>query len=305
MTALGHAGVVLPSPRPGIGRDQLLQTLRDRHTELVNLRGGGGPGAAQDRIRGYLEWVTNAVRHLTYQVSGEDVDRLVLTRGYDRLLAASTMTGTDIGTQRVLNGMLSLELDQRVQAFEAAITAVREQIARWPLTRAFVVPDTSFYIEHPDKLEDADFHSVLGLPGMPVHVLVPIVVVDELDGLKKAKDRDSRWRAAYTLAVLDRVLATAADHSLAGTVGAADGDSGFTIEILFDPPGHVRLPISDDEIISRVQAIEPLAGRQVALVTYDTGQATRGRAAGLRVRKLDKRERDPRAGITSQEGRGQ
>lgn len=68
-----------------------------------------------------------------------------------------------------------------------------------------------------------------------------------------------------------------------------------TIEILFDPPGHVRLPITDDEIVSRILAIEPLAGRPVTLVTYDTGQATRGRTAGLQVSKLSK-PADPQTG---------
>lgn len=43
------------------------------------------------------------------------------------------------------------------------------------------MPDTSFYIEHEDKREEADFQLLLGLPGMPVHLIVPIAVVDELD----------------------------------------------------------------------------------------------------------------------------
>jgi hypothetical protein len=59
-------------------------------------------------VAAYLEWVTNTVRQLGNQLSPADLDRLVLTRGYDRLLAtAGAMTGTDIGTQRVLNGMVS------------------------------------------------------------------------------------------------------------------------------------------------------------------------------------------------------
>jgi rRNA-processing protein FCF1 len=241
-----------------------------------------------------LEWAASAVRHLDNQVAPADIDRLVLTRGYDRLLTALSLPGTDITTQRVLNGMLSLELDQRAQAFEAAIKALRAQIGRWPLTRAFVVPDTSFYIEHEDKLEQADFQSLLGRPGMPVHVLMPVVVVDELDGLKKSKDRDARWRAAYTLAVLDRVLAISGGETMAGTLSpAGQGAAGCTIEIVFDPPGHVRLPINDDELIDRILAIEVLAGRQVTLLTYDTGQSTRARAAGLPVKKLTKTDAMP------------
>ena len=59
-----------------------------------------------------------------------------------------------------------------------------------------------------------------------------------------------------------------------------------TIELVFDPPGYVRLPGNDDEIIDRALAVEPLADHKVTLLTYDTGQSTRARNAGLRVVKL-------------------
>jgi predicted ribonuclease YlaK len=100
-----------------------------------------------------------------------------------------------------------------------------------------VAPDASFFIEHENKLEEAKFQSLLGLPGMPVHVLVPIVVVDEFDGLKKSKDRDIRRRAAYTLAVLDRVLTASGDEATVGTVIPAGQEGSGSVEILFDPPG--------------------------------------------------------------------
>ena len=169
------------TPRPGVSRDNLLQTLRNVHNGVLNLRGGGGPGPAQARVLSYLEWATEAARMLDYLVSPADISRLVLTTGYERLVSAAALTGADIGTQRVLNGMVSLELDQRDKALEATITAIQARIGRWPLTHAFAVPDTSFYIEHEDKLEEADFQLLLGLPGMPVHLIVPIAVVDELD----------------------------------------------------------------------------------------------------------------------------
>jgi hypothetical protein len=267
--------------------------LGDVHRAVSNLRGGGGPGTAQGRLAGYLEWVTGTVQQLCSQVSAADLDRLVLTRGYDRLLSvAGTMTGTDVATQRVLNGLVSLELTQRVDAFDAAVKALDEQIQRWSRRGVFVAPDTSFYIEHESKLEDLDFRPLLQIREDPVHVLVPIVVVDELDGLKKSKNPHERWRAGYTLAVLDRVFAsstgpaqlTPEDFSALGSGGIPRGE--VTIELVFDPPGHVRLPINDDEIIDRVMTVQPLAGREVTLLTYDTGQSTRARSAGLRVRKL-------------------
>jgi hypothetical protein len=280
---------MLISPRPGVNRQNLLQALRQVHTAVYNLRGGGPD--ARVRLAGYLEWATATVQQLGNQISAADLDQLVLTRSYDRLLSiAGTMTGIDIATQRVLNGMVSLELTQRTDAFEAAIKALQEQAERWSRPGVFVVADTSFYIEHEDKLEDVDFRPLLNIWEDPVHLLVPIVIVDELDGLKKS--RKDRWRPGYTLAVLDRVFAgstgparlTPEDFSVLGSGGIPRGE--VTIELIFDPAGHVRLPINDDEIIDRILAIQPLAGREVTLLTYDTGQSTRARAAGLRVSKL-------------------
>ena len=48
-------------------------------------------------------------------------------------------------------------MDRRVEAFDAAIQALDRQIKRWSGYAHFVVPDTSFYIEHKDELKDVDF----------------------------------------------------------------------------------------------------------------------------------------------------
>jgi hypothetical protein len=299
---------MLISPRPGVNRQNLLQALGQVHDAVNNLRGGGA-GDAQRRLAGYLEWATATVRRLSNQISAADLDQLVLTRSYDRLLSiAGTMTGDDIATQRVLNGLVSLELTQRTDAFEAAVKALQEQTKRWSRPGVFVVADTSFYIEHEDKLEEVDFRPLLKIWEDPVHLLVPIVIIDELDGLKKS--RKDRWRPSYTLGVLDRVFAsstgsarlTPEDFSVVGSGETPRGE--VTIELVFDPPGHVRLPINDDEIIDRILAIQPLAGREVTLLTYDTGQATRARAAGLRVSKLRSPQESEPVPATRPDGNG-
>lgn len=284
---------MLVTPLPGTSRDQLLTTLRSVHDAVYNLQSGAGPGTAQSRIATYLEWVTSAIQQLSTRISAADLGRLVLTPGYDRLLsAAGTMSGTDIGTQRVLNGMVSLELTQRIDAFDASVKALDAQVKRWSRPGVFATADTSLYIEHEDKLEDLDFRPLLKIWDDPVHLVVPIIVVDELDSLKKSKDKHERWRARHTLAVIDRLLTNpaepaqlrSADFSAVGSRGLPCGE--VTIELLFDPPGHLRLPINDDEIIDRVLAVQPLAGRAITLLTYDTGQSTRARVAGLPVTKL-------------------
>ncbi|WP_234355954.1 PIN domain-containing protein, partial [Kitasatospora aureofaciens] len=135
------------------------------------------------------------------------------------------------------------------------------------------------YIQHDVRLEEWDLRGILPVREEPIHLIVPMVVVDELDSLKQSKT--TRWRAGYSLAVFERLLPSGTGSAILAEEDYAPLDSGgiprgkVTVEILFDPPGHERLPINDDEIIDRAVAIQPLAGRPVHLLTYDTGQSMR------------------------------
>jgi hypothetical protein len=279
---------MLVTPYPGANRDDVLRTLRDLASAAQNA--GNVRGPAQARLSAYLEWATNSVRMLEHRVGTADIDRLVLTRGYDRLLAAAgTLTGDDINSQRVLNGLVSHEIQQRIQALEDAVRDLDAQIRRWPQGIAYAVADTSVYIEHDDKLRDLDFAPLL--PGAwwdkTVTVIVPVIVLDEMDGLKlRGGDALRRWRASYTLAVFEDLFSQPGSQGILRRP-EADGTRGAVfMSILFDPPRHERLPINDDEIIDRALAAQGLAGTPVTLLTFDTSQAARARNAGLAVNRL-------------------
>lgn len=278
-----HDQWVLVTCLPGTDRGSVRNTLNTQHTTVLNLRGGGA-GSAYDRLLAYLDWANVAASTLSRLVSAVDVDRLVLTPRYHLLVAGlGTMAGTE--SQRVVNGLVSAELDQRTTAFEQAIKALDEQIERWSITAAFVVLDTSVYIQHDQKLEDLDVDALVpDRAEAAVNILVPITVVDELDGLKQSKDRNTRWRAGYTLAVLDRLFEKDALKPV--QLKTLPSSAPVTVNLVFDPPGHVRLPINDDEIVDRAKSIAPLAARRIWLVTYDTGQSMRGRTQGLKTVKL-------------------
>jgi len=267
---------------PGANRADVVATLRQLAADAQNA--SNTHGQAHDRLTAYLEWATNSVRMLEHRVGAADIDRLVLTRGYERLLSVA-----GIGSPRVLNGLLNLEIHQRVNAIEQAARELDAQIARWSGELAFVVPDTSVYLEHDDKLEVLDFTSLLGVrPDKTVRVIVPVIILDELDGQKNRGEPLKRWRPAYTLGVMDRVLADGSGTGVLHPQSADRSLGGVVLDVLFDPPGHVRLAISDDEIVDRALAAQALAGIPVTLVTFDTGQSTRARHAGLRVIKLSK-----------------
>jgi hypothetical protein len=144
-----------------------------------------------------------------------------------------------------------------------------------------------------EKLEQFDFAGAIFQSGKPVHLIIPIAVVDELDRLKEHHDPHIRWRAGYTLAVIDRVLKSEMQgvlHEGDTSQAEREGDARpkVSMELLLDPPGHVRLPIADDEIVDRALSVQRFAESPVSFLTFDTGQATRARVAGLAVLKLHK-----------------
>lgn len=282
---------MLVTPLPGTDRDHLIKTLDSAKTKVANLQ-GPFQGPAYTRLVAYLQWATDSARRLRDLIRSEDVTRLVLTRRHDALLsgAASGLAGSH--QEAFLNGLVSLELEERVADIGEAVAALKQRKDRWDGAGVFVVADSSVYIQHSSKLLEWDFRTLCDVREERIHLLFPMVVVDELDGLKQSKERERRWRAAYTLAVLERHLASGltsavikeADYTPLDSGGIPSGE--VSVEILYDPPGHVRLPINDDEIVDRAVTVQLLAGRSVRLLTYDTGQAMRARAAGLRVLKL-------------------
>ena len=286
---------MLITPRPGTNRDNLLQTLQSVHTDAFNEHGRHYENAYK-RLLGYLEWAMGAARLLRNQVTAEDLNALVLTKRHDTLLnGVGHLEG--VQRERLVNLLVDQELAERTQALEAAIHLLKSLMHQWTGQDWFVVADSSFYIQNAAPLADADLHQILGLPpAEPIRLLFPIVVVDELDGLKESGKHRSRWRAGHTLGRLDEALR----GSTFGVLRPADYDGEpalwrgrLSMEIVLDQPGHVRLPIADDEIIDRTVAIQALAGREVRLLTCDTGQHTRGRAAGLKVTKVATKDPGP------------
>jgi hypothetical protein len=278
---------MLITPRPGADRDGIITALQQAQRDASRLR-GAGPSSAWSRLLTYLEWVTDSVGLLQDQISGKDIDRLIQTRRYYALLeSCGTLAGT--AQERLVNGLVNQELADRDAALGEAVATLKEHIRRWSGPAWLAVADSSFYLSSPRPLAMTDLHEVMGLPAdEQIHLLFPIVVVDELDRLKESGGAHPRWRAGHTLGRLDEVI-TSGTTGILHHPAPGEGQSiigRVTAEIVLDQPGHIRQPITDDEIIERAATIRAIAGREVRLLTCDTGQATRGRVAGLKVTKL-------------------
>lgn len=267
---------------PDATRDNVVQALTDVQNRIESIR-GGGISSHRDTLGDYLDWTAYAAGRLRNQITASEIHRLIRSGHYEHLRTAGRPDGPT-------RNLLSLEIDERIDALRKEFAELQRLIGLWPAGDRYVSFDTSLCIRHPDKFADVDFHDLLGLDGHPVHLLIPILVVDELDGLKESKDNHTRWRAGHAVGRLDEIFTqfdkpSIVKHGLGGKVT-------LTANLLFDPPAHVRLPIDDDELVDRLATIQPVTGSKVQLITYDTGQGMRARRAGLDVLKL-KRPPEP------------
>lgn len=268
---------------PGADREAALQGLRKAAGDFQNTY------ASNDRYRAYTECVNSTLGALRHLIRPVDLEALLLTQRYWLLQSLAAMAGSTS-----VNLLLNAEVEERKTALSDSARELQIYMTHWFREGVFVVPDTSLYITHRAKLEEWDLASLLQdykmlpQPGYPIHVLVPILVVDELDRLKESRDKKTRWRAGYTLAVIDRLVGpSVTSGQLRGADRAADPTaSEVTLEVVLDPPGHIRLPLADDEIIDRAVAVSGFAARPVTIVTYDTGQSMRARSAGLNSIRL-------------------
>jgi hypothetical protein len=295
--------MMLVSLVPGASSENALRVLRNVESKLSTIRSGHGKGSFA-WLLSYLSWANDSVRVLRSQVRSDDIRLLVLTKGYDSLLAMvghgyreMAVQGGKIVIQPQpgvedppLNDLLGLEIEERAAVFSEVVTALDAQIRRWSRPGSFVVLDTSVYINHPDKLKGMDIATLVGARE-DINLLVPIVVVDELDGLKQNNNKHVRWRAGHAIGLLNAILSNPPTGILraADLSGLKSGElfrGEIRVELILDSPGHIRLPINDDEIIDRALAAQVLIGQPVTLVTYDGGQALRARSAGLREVRL-------------------
>lgn len=147
-----------------------------------------------------------------------------------------------------------------------------------------LVYDTNSLMHHQPP-EAIDWPAVA--KGRAVRIVVPLVVVDELDRKQHEGSKEMSQRARRALRALDRML----DGTQPGAATPVPGRPGASIEVLLDEAGHRREASADEEIIERSIAAGTDHRRSVTVVTADTGMRLRAQAAGLHVVRLPEKYR--------------
>lgn len=263
---------MLPVPLPGAGADHAVEALRSAERAAANIATGGRPGI--ERFNAYQRWATDTVRALSLLLRPADVDRLVATPRYWALQAVDPAAHADAGS------LADLELARRRVDLAAAADALAAAAARRSAHAGqLVVADTNIYLHHPQTFDRIDWPALLSTGSLGAHLVVPILVVDELDDSKR-RDKTAA-RARHTLKLLEDLFPDPRAIALLRPEAPP-----VRVEIVHDPPGHRRLPHPDSELVDRACALRDLHNAPVTVVTDDTAMLFRARAAGLEGRRL-------------------
>lgn len=262
---------------PGTDTGDVLKTL----TDVSNKLGPLASGDVQTVHTGYLRWANDTADALGTRITSGDVERLVLT---PRHWALQSLV---LAPHSGLMSLVQLEIREVQRRLAASTAALNEVYERWKRARGtLVVADTNAYLHHREEFDKVDWAYVVGAASHePINLVLPMVVIDELDRQKRTKERS---RARTTLRCINALFT---DPTLSATVGPASGSGEVVVAHLFlDDPRRVRLPHPDSELVDRAQSLAALTGRDITMVTFDTGMVLRARAAGLSVRHLDEQD---------------
>lgn len=229
----------------------------------------------------YLAWADDCETELRAVFTEPDIAQLLHTDRYWYLYrheeSDDKWVNTNMPTPDPTGQETTAQL-ARLTALAAQIDAMG-RLARQP-GRPLVYDTNSLMHYQPPDLID---WNKLPRSAQAVRLIVPLVVIDELDRKKYAGTAKMSERATAALRALDRML----DGTTPGSPVPVPGRTGVSIEVLLDEEGHARASSADDEIIERAALLSQITRTATAVITADTGMRMRAQAAGLDTLKLD------------------
>lgn len=222
-------------------------------------------------IRKYDKWVDTTAVELRALLAEPSVPTRIRGERYGLIL------GGDPLEPRTLQ-LLHAELSSLRDFFRDLANQCRELQERFKGHKhRTVVLDTN------TLLHFARFDKIpwLQLYGRGTCVVIPHVVVDEIDRKSFAESEKIRKRARGVYRLIEQKLDQVEAH------GFADLGDGVTFEVLPDELGHRRLPNNDDEAVSQAALLQQaIAPTPVTVITRDIGMRTRAKAWQLKAEKL-------------------
>lgn len=233
----------------------------------------------------YLRWATDSVSRLRTHLGNHDVDRLVRTSTFWTALGLSPESPV---IAHLIPGELHARQDDLRQVL-ASVTSFRQRFLDVPEAALLLVPDTNVLIAHAESAREADWRGIVHHYVRhfdTVRLLIPLVVIDELDKLKQHTNQKTRTGARVMLKLIHGLIGNRPESR--PVLQEATQTSGrVTIEVLMESPEHIRLPRADDELIDVVARLRGMLGERTVFTTFDTGADLRAAVKGIKHVRLE------------------
>lgn len=262
--------------KPGADVHHAIKELRRLAVEAENLYAyGAGPRPNQALVfrDQYLKWADTTEQTLRGLLADDAAQAGLQTERHwhIRNLTAATARPAEL---------INAEINAQAARLRQAADALDASVGRLTGTPGqIVVCDTNVFL-HYQRFDQVSWPAIAG--AIPVRVVIPLIVVEELDAKKYAGDPDLRRRAQRILRALERLLSSARDSD---SHAVPLGDE-VTLEVLGDDAGHTRRANADDEILDRCEYLEQVTGSRVLVVTGDVGMRVRAGGRRLQVRAM-------------------
>lgn len=248
--------------RTGVTSPHALKVLR----ELVD--SGLGNVVWHNMPDSYLEWVETAETQLRNLFADD-----VLANGLQnaRYFHIRQLTPDAHRPAPLISAEIALQKSRLTQASAElnAYAALAERPGH-PL-----VLDTNVFL-HSNLFTEIDWAKEFNYDEQ-VRLIVPLIVLDELDDKTFSQNKQIAKRADKVLVAFDKYMETVAADEIAIV------REGVSLEILRDDVSHQRRTSNDSEIIDRAEFLQQVIEKPVTMVTGDRGLRVRCHARGIPI----------------------
>jgi rRNA-processing protein FCF1 len=259
----------------GVTAESVLQQLIGTRARLNEFSGALSPDPVL-AANTYLRWTEDAERVLRQTLSTTDLVEALYTRRYWYIREISPDTPRPFP-------LIGDEITVQLATLASAISQVEHyaRVLGGAGSPSLVLLDTNVLV-HGRQFQDVSWHSEFQRDA--VTVVLPLIVIDELD---KLKDKGVR-PAGSVLKALDGFL-DSGEVSLPIRVR-----DGVHLQVVDEPFLHKRLDRADDELARQANYFQSFRDDRVLVVTRDRGMRVRCQARNVEAVMLpDRLERSP------------
>jgi rRNA-processing protein FCF1 len=181
----------------------------------------------------------------------------------------------DLDSRDALGKLIDAEIDAQVVRLNALVSSLRGYLPLRDRPGHVAVLDTNVLL-HYQRIDQVDWGKVV--KGSPVRLVVPHIVLDELDEKRYLGSDKIRERARSAIVPFDERREQLEGQ---GYTKLPVGDA--TVEYLVDEGDHTRRDNPDEEIVDRARFLQQVIGRKVTVITADRGMRARAVSRGLQV----------------------